>query len=242
MALHEVRQARILSTERELREFDEFVEEAASGSGLAGCGPSERGGAQSAKCEAQSGELVWHELDDGAERCAGCGPSERGMGNIHQTVDWGLWQAKSKMRDKCWVVGVYEEKSAKCKARSGDSGVQSAECEVKSGDMDDLAHGVGGDVNTGGKLVAGAVIVRQRLPMGRCWLYVPRGPIWKDAGDLEAILGVVKGIAAQQKAVFLRVDPGVEMEGSEKCKAQSAKRRVRSEKCGYGGFGTWCRG
>ena len=107
VALHEVRQARILSTERELREFDEFVEEAASGSGLAGCGPSERGGAQSAKCEAQSGELVWHELDDGAERCAGCGPSERGMGNIHQTVDWGLWQAKSKMRDKCWVVGVY---------------------------------------------------------------------------------------------------------------------------------------
>lgn len=54
-----------------------------------------------------------------------------------------------------------------------------------------------------------ALIVLQRLPMGKSWLWCPRGPVMDDYNDQTAwhnFLKEVKTIAILNKAVFLRVE------------------------------------
>ncbi|MFH1354195.1 MAG: peptidoglycan bridge formation glycyltransferase FemA/FemB family protein [bacterium] len=58
-------------------------------------------------------------------------------------------------------------------------------------------------VGEAGELKAVALVTRHEMPLGRCWLYVPRG----DPSDLlrEKLLELAKN----EKAVFVRVDPPV---------------------------------
>ncbi len=59
----------------------------------------------------------------------------------------------------------------------------------------------------GDKLRAVAVFVRQRLPMGLCWYFVPRGPLLGDDKDFRALMDGFARLARQGKCVFVRVEP-----------------------------------
>ena len=73
-----------------------------------------------------------------------------------------------------------------------------------------------------GKWVGTALVIRQRLPFGLCWLSVARGPIisvtegeeWKV---WESLLPTIRGIGHKEKAVFVRVEPtlGCELDFEE---------------------------
>ncbi len=57
-----------------------------------------------------------------------------------------------------------------------------------------------------------ALIIKQQLPMGRCWLWCPRGPKMDTYSDQTAwhnFTKEVKSIAILNKAVFLRVEAPV---------------------------------
>lgn len=52
--------------------------------------------------------------------------------------------------------------------------------------------------------VASALVVRHPLPLGLCWLEVPRGPLFEDETGLENILEEIKRLGKKEKAVFVR--------------------------------------
>lgn len=94
------------------------------------------------------------------------------FGNIHQTVEWGNFQAKEAMRDRFWLIGLEND----------------------------------------GKLVGGALVVKQKLPGGRCWLNVPRGPLVAEESaereiEMRLILEKVEEVGRAERAVFVRVEP-----------------------------------
>ncbi len=61
-----------------------------------------------------------------------------------------------------------------------------------------------------GRIIASALIIRQKLPAGRCWLYCPRGPLVDYSSDNFSFLcGKVREIARREKAVFWRIDPAL---------------------------------
>jgi len=59
----------------------------------------------------------------------------------------------------------------------------------------------------GSKITASALIIRQDLPFGLCWLYCPRGPLYTDEKSLKEIFHKIKELAKVEKAVFFRFDP-----------------------------------
>lgn len=57
-----------------------------------------------------------------------------------------------------------------------------------------------------------ALLIKQKLPFGKCWLWCPRGPILENYEDETAWHTFVREaqiIAYQEKALFLRVEPPV---------------------------------
>ncbi len=88
------------------------------------------------------------------------------------------------------------------------------------------ARGAGGKfwvvgVFQGEKLTGGALVLRRMLPWGRCWFYIPKGPLVDYATpaagqQLEALLQELKALGKREKAVFLRVEPGLVEKGPEK--------------------------
>ena len=63
-----------------------------------------------------------------------------------------------------------------------------------------------------GKITAGGLFIRHRLPFGLSWLYCPRGPLcdYSNPRELEHLIEKLKPIASQTRAVFLRIDPPLE--------------------------------
>ncbi|MDP2625032.1 MAG: hypothetical protein Q8P27_02485 [Candidatus Peregrinibacteria bacterium] len=61
----------------------------------------------------------------------------------------------------------------------------------------------------GEELVGTALVIRQRLPFERCWLYVARGPVLGKGIDIDAVwhslFEKIQAIAAHEKAVFILV-------------------------------------
>ncbi|NLO07784.1 MAG: peptidoglycan bridge formation glycyltransferase FemA/FemB family protein [candidate division WS1 bacterium] len=67
-------------------------------------------------------------------------------------------------------------------------------------------------VEDGGKIVAGAMILRRQIPrIGRCLLYAPRGPVldWSDADLFARLVGEIRTTAARVGGVALKIDPPV---------------------------------
>lgn len=64
-------------------------------------------------------------------------------------------------------------------------------------------------------LVGGCLVVKRSLPLGLCWFYGSRGPIVREEikDKREKMVGVLReflgGVAGRERAVFLRIDPGV---------------------------------
>lgn len=55
---------------------------------------------------------------------------------------------------------------------------------------------------------AAALVVKRELPFGRCWLYVPRGPVLAKTHEAwEALQQKLVELGTQEKAIFVRVDP-----------------------------------
>ena len=65
----------------------------------------------------------------------------------------------------------------------------------------------------GGTLIGGGLVLKRVMGMGKCWLYCPKGPIFEYGdGGVEvaaAWLKVVDDLAKREKAVYLRVEPGL---------------------------------
>jgi peptidoglycan pentaglycine glycine transferase (the first glycine) len=98
--------------------------------------------------------------------------STHAFGNIHQTVEWGDFQAKEAMRDKYWLIGLEKE----------------------------------------GRLSGGALVVKQKLPGGRCWLSIARGPLVAEGSaerdeEMKLILEKVGEVGRAERAVFVRIEP-----------------------------------
>ena len=111
------------------------------------------------------------------------------LGSIHQIWDWGIFQTKSLLRDKFWVFAVVADHPKKNLADN---------------------EGESGDSNL--KILASALVMRQRLPFGKCWLYCPRGPIgdyFNESGllALKKIFEKISWLAQKENAIFLRFDP-----------------------------------
>lgn len=67
-----------------------------------------------------------------------------------------------------------------------------------------------------GRLAAGVQLLLRRLPLRLGWLaYAPYGPLvdWSDAGQVRDLLAGVDRVARQQRAVFLKIEPGFGLEG-----------------------------
>jgi peptidoglycan pentaglycine glycine transferase (the first glycine) len=61
------------------------------------------------------------------------------------------------------------------------------------------------------ELAASAVVITKELPMGKKYLYCPRGPIVAKGADMKATVGVIfsriKDLADETGAMFLRFEP-----------------------------------
>jgi lipid II:glycine glycyltransferase (peptidoglycan interpeptide bridge formation enzyme) len=57
--------------------------------------------------------------------------------------------------------------------------------------------------------LASALVIRQKLPLKKCWLYCPRGPLadYQNPEALLLLLKKIRDIAAAENAVFFRFDP-----------------------------------
>lgn len=68
-------------------------------------------------------------------------------------------------------------------------------------------------VEDGGKLVAAATIIKKALPMGKKYFYCPRGPIINKSQIpitkqiVELLYNIIKQMAQEEDAMFLRFDP-----------------------------------
>lgn len=65
-----------------------------------------------------------------------------------------------------------------------------------------------------GKIVAAALIIRQALPLKKCWLYCPRGPLanYHHPDALQLLLQKIREMAKHEHAVFFRMDPPLSIE------------------------------
>lgn len=66
-----------------------------------------------------------------------------------------------------------------------------------------------------GSIQASALVIRQKMPFNKCWLYCPRGPLVDYSNLHQAqeqaakLFEAIKKLASEQNAVFVRFDPGL---------------------------------
>ncbi len=58
---------------------------------------------------------------------------------------------------------------------------------------------------------ADALLIRHALPLGLCWLEVPRGPLFESEDDLPELMEKIKALARKEKAIFVRMSPYEEL-------------------------------
>ncbi|HAU39593.1 MAG: pentaglycine interpeptide bridge formation protein [Candidatus Peregrinibacteria bacterium GW2011_GWF2_43_17] len=62
-------------------------------------------------------------------------------------------------------------------------------------------------VKGGKKVVAGAVVVKQFLPFGLCWYFVPRGPLADSKEVFDILMEGILKIGKKDNCVFVRIEP-----------------------------------
>lgn len=118
--------------------------------------------------------------------------SHGGVGSIHQISSWGRFQQAARGEGaKWWIIGLFETPSKQ-----------------------------NNDMMGRGKLIGGGLVLKRGLGMGKCWLYCPKGPILDYQGPaaeeaVAAWITVVDALAKEEKAVFLRVEPGLVQAGPD---------------------------
>ena len=62
-----------------------------------------------------------------------------------------------------------------------------------------------------GTMLASALVIRQTLPLKKCWLYSPRGPLadYKNPEALQKLLQKIRELGVENTAVFFRFDPSL---------------------------------
>ena len=66
----------------------------------------------------------------------------------------------------------------------------------------------------GDEIQAVSLVVKKKLPFGKCWLYVPRGPVIRDGSKAKDLWqDEILELAKKEGAVFVRCDPAWEEEG-----------------------------
>ena len=72
-----------------------------------------------------------------------------------------------------------------------------------------IPHYVGLEEN--GKLIATAMILEKKLPLGMCYFYIPRGFVLDYSNDelLTTFTKELKKYAKKQKCVFIKIDPDI---------------------------------
>jgi len=85
------------------------------------------------------------------------------------------------------------------------------------------------------KFIAVALIVKYNLPLGRSYLYCPRGPMITHNSKLithnllKKFFDYLKNLGREEKAIFLRFDPAVEINNCRITKGSTALRRLWSQ-------------
>ncbi len=66
--------------------------------------------------------------------------------------------------------------------------------------------------NENGQILASALVIRQKLPFGKCWLYCPRGPLldYQNKEICSLLFDRIAALAHEQNAVFFRFDPALD--------------------------------
>lgn len=65
-------------------------------------------------------------------------------------------------------------------------------------------------IKDSGGLKGVALVIKHSLPLGKSYLYIPKGPVFKDNmgnGGYEILLGRVQEIAKEENAIFFRIEP-----------------------------------
>jgi len=86
------------------------------------------------------------------------------------------------------------------------------------------------------KLIAGTVLIRHKMPKGYTWLYAPRGPLLayddpqKAHEQMQVLLAKIKEIAKDEKTIFFRIDPLVEIQDESREKLTANKKSHKNSK------------
>ncbi len=86
------------------------------------------------------------------------------------------------------------------------------------------------------KLIAGTVLIRHKMPKGYTWLYAPRGPLFtyddpqKAHEQMQVLLVKIKEIAKDEKTIFFRIDPLVQIQGESREKLTANKKSHKNSK------------
>lgn len=136
--------------------------------------------------------------------------------SIHQTSSWAHFQSNVPSRDKFWIVAVISDKGATAHDDAARITVSDKTSADKTSDAKPIEAGTAQASQS--RILAGTILIKHKLPRSKfCWLYAPRGPLLsyeKPAVAQEqftALLSKIKEIAKQEKAVFLRIDPLIEI-------------------------------
>jgi lipid II:glycine glycyltransferase (peptidoglycan interpeptide bridge formation enzyme) len=125
--------------------------------------------------------------------------------SIHQTSKWAHFQSNVPSRDKYWIIALFDDESA-----AGSS--QTAKSDQSTGQSTKPIK------FANPKIIAGTVLIKHKLPKNYSWLYAPRGPLLSYENQklakeqMSILLNEIKGIAKEEKAIFLRIDPLIEIE------------------------------
>lgn len=67
------------------------------------------------------------------------------------------------------------------------------------------------EINLPGKVVASAQVVVNKLPMGKKWWYVPRGPLWENAEGCKDLVNKLAEYGKKSGVIFILFDPFVNL-------------------------------
>lgn len=71
-------------------------------------------------------------------------------------------------------------------------------------------------IETDKNIEATALIIKHPLPLKKCWLEIPRGPLWSHPKACENILKKIYEIGKKEDAIFARVNPLTPLEKTSK--------------------------